>query len=381
MRAILVIVVVLWLVTSPSSADALNLGLAEAVQASYVDIAVPGYSIPSFVDWNSDGVCDLIVGEGSGTLPAKVRVYINYGSAAAPFFVTHFYVQSNGSDLVVVGGGCQGACPRVVYWDADGNKDLLVGQADGTLKLFTNIGTDTAPTFDGGTLLQVGIPGSQVDITVAARANPVVVDWDSDGRRDLVVGALDGKIHIFLNVGTDTEPLYLTEALAQSQGADLVVPTARSSPAVLDIDGDGMKDLLSGNTEGNLVFYSNLGTNTAPYFGDYELIESDGVPIDLAGTPRSRPSVCYWSTDDDILDVLIGSVDGMVRLYQGVAQTGDLNCDGFVNAYDIDPFICAVSPNCDFESIYGCQRMLGDCNGDGDVNAYDIDSFIALVGR
>ncbi|MFH1745532.1 MAG: hypothetical protein ABIG44_00660 [Planctomycetota bacterium] len=60
---------------------------------------------------------------------------------------------------------------------------------------------------------------------------------------------------------------------------------------------------------------------------------------------------------------------------------GDLNCDGPVNSYDIDGFICALSPNCDYEGIYPeCFRMLGDCNGDGDVNAYDIDGFIALVG-
>ena len=60
---------------------------------------------------------------------------------------------------------------------------------------------------------------------------------------------------------------------------------------------------------------------------------------------------------------------------------GDMNCDGYVNSYDIDGFICAVSPACDYEALYpDCDRMLADCNGDGDVNAYDIDGFIALVG-
>ncbi|MFH1748039.1 MAG: hypothetical protein ABIG44_13470 [Planctomycetota bacterium] len=60
---------------------------------------------------------------------------------------------------------------------------------------------------------------------------------------------------------------------------------------------------------------------------------------------------------------------------------GDMNCDGAVNAYDIDGFICAVSPACDYEGLYpDCDRMLADCNGDGAVNAYDIDGFITLVG-
>ncbi|MFH1746065.1 MAG: hypothetical protein ABIG44_03360 [Planctomycetota bacterium] len=60
---------------------------------------------------------------------------------------------------------------------------------------------------------------------------------------------------------------------------------------------------------------------------------------------------------------------------------GDMNCDGAVNSYDIDGFICALSPACDYEALYpDCDRMLADCNGDGDVNSYDIDGFIALVG-
>ena len=36
---------------------------------------MPGYSVPSLVDWNEDGRPDLTVGEGSGaTGPARVRV-------------------------------------------------------------------------------------------------------------------------------------------------------------------------------------------------------------------------------------------------------------------------------------------------------------------
>ncbi|MFH1747257.1 MAG: hypothetical protein ABIG44_09475 [Planctomycetota bacterium] len=60
---------------------------------------------------------------------------------------------------------------------------------------------------------------------------------------------------------------------------------------------------------------------------------------------------------------------------------GDMNCDGDINAYDIDGFICALSPTCDYETTYpNCHRILADCNGDGDVNSYDIDRFIELVG-
>ncbi|MFH1746964.1 MAG: S8 family serine peptidase [Planctomycetota bacterium] len=63
-----------------------------------------------------------------------------------------------------------------------------------------------------------------------------------------------------------------------------------------------------------------------------------------------------------------------------VYATGDMNCDGIVNAYDIDPFICAVSPECDYAAAWpDCDESLADANGDGSVDSYDIDAFIDLV--
>jgi hypothetical protein len=83
----------------------LNLGPEELVQANESDIGVPGYSIPSFVHWDDDGVKDLVVGEGSGTSTPGVRVYLNEGIESEPQFSTFFYAQSEGSNLTVSGGG------------------------------------------------------------------------------------------------------------------------------------------------------------------------------------------------------------------------------------------------------------------------------------
>jgi hypothetical protein len=323
-------------VTKDALADQtlLNLGPQELVQANGVDVQVPGYSVPSFVDFNSDSLKDLIIGEGGGGYPSgKVRVYLNVGTQSEPQFFDFFYVQSSGADLVVPAEGCLGCFPRVVYWNADDRKDLLVGLADGTVKFFLNIGTDESPAFGAGTPVTAASPGIPLD--VGKRATPTFVDWNSDGMKDLVVGALDGKIHIYINCGcTWPDPaFYFSEPLgqiAQENGHDLVVPSQRSSPVMLDLDGDGKNDMLTGNTNGQLLFYRNVGTDVAPSFLGYRLIESDGVPIDLSGTPRSRPSVCDW-TGDGYLDVLIGAGDGKVHLYQSVGLLGDIDKD-----YDVD---------------------------------------------
>lgn len=84
----------------------LMLGAEELVKAGGVDILVPGYSVPSFVFWDGDGLKDLVVGEGGGGVAeGKVRVYLNVGSWTVPAFASYFYAQSDGSDLVDPGSG------------------------------------------------------------------------------------------------------------------------------------------------------------------------------------------------------------------------------------------------------------------------------------
>jgi hypothetical protein len=351
----------------------LNLGSEELVEAGGLDIRVPGYSVPSLVDWNSDGRPDLVIGEGSYAYPGKVRVYLNVGSASAPQFADYFYAQSNSSDLVVPSSGCLGCFPRVVYWDADDRKDLLVGLADGTIKIFLNTAADDVPVFDAGATVVTGVADMPTDlaIDVGSRATPAFVDWDHDDRTDLVVGALDGKIHIYLNCGCGgaVPPNFwvwqLSGAFAQENGFDLVVPSSRSSPVVVDLDGDDKNDLLAGNTEGELLFYPNVGTDTQPSFSGFSLIESNGVPINLPGSPRSRPSVCDW-TGDGYFDVLIGAGDGKVHLYQSIGQPGDVDKD-----YDVDfqdfAFLAASWQQTDNGS-----RNYADLTGDGKVNIDDL---------
>jgi hypothetical protein len=315
--AALPLILMATLVGSPPASATLLPGPAQNIQAGGADIVVPGYSVPSTVDWNSDGLKDLVVGQGGGTAAqGKVRVYLNIGTGSQPAFANFTYVQAAGADLVVSASGCMGIFPRVVYWDADARKDLLAGEALGKVRLFTNTATDAAPAFDAGVYLQVGQPGVKADIDVGDRATPVPVDWNGDGRKDLVVGALDGKVRVYLNEGTDGAPDFRTVQYAHDGGADLVVPTGRSSPCLLDLDGDGNKDLLTGNTEGQLLFYHNVGTDQAPAFSGYVYVQSAGVPIDLPGSARSRPFICDWTGDLDA-DILLGSSDGLVRLYEG----------------------------------------------------------------
>ncbi len=55
---------------------------------------------------------------------------------------------------------------------------------------------------------------------------------------------------------------------------------------------------------------------------------------------------------------------------------GDLDCDGDVDFFDIDPFVAALNP----DATPNCPRMNADCDNDGDVDFFDIDPFVARLG-
>ncbi len=61
-------------------------------------------------------------------------------------------------------------------------------------------------------------------------------------------------------------------------------------------------------------------------------------------------------------------------------QLGDLNCDGVIDAFDIEPFILALTDPAGYALQHPeCDRNLADVNDDGAVDAFDIEPFIGLL--
>jgi hypothetical protein len=59
---------------------------------------------------------------------------------------------------------------------------------------------------------------------------------------------------------------------------------------------------------------------------------------------------------------------------------GDLNCDGSIDGFDIDPFVIALTDPVGYAVLYpGCDRMRADVNDDGTVDGFDIDAFVELL--
>jgi len=55
-------------------------------------------------------------------------------------------------------------------------------------------------------------------------ASPEVVDWNNDGKKDLLVGMFsEGKVMLFLNTGTDVDPKFKSGELLTAGGEEIHV--------------------------------------------------------------------------------------------------------------------------------------------------------------
>ncbi len=151
-------------------------------------------SAPVVVDWNNDGLLDLLV--GNETTTQGIRLYLNSGTPSAPVLTTWTYIQSGGSNI-----NRYRCCPQVYDLNGDGKKDLLMGENDAKIYYYENTGTDADPEFNGYEALQSG--GSAIDLYYGTRL--WVDDWDSDGLPDLLVSDFDGYVYVFMAQDTGVE--------------------------------------------------------------------------------------------------------------------------------------------------------------------------------
>jgi hypothetical protein len=202
-----------------------------------------------------------------------------------------------------------------VDFNNDGKKDLIVGDSDGFIHVFLNVGTDAKPVLGRGQRLQVG---GKV-FSCSSRAKPWAVDWNNDGKMDLVVGTEEGTVLLLLNTGTARVPAF-KEAVPLLSGRTQLNGGMRVCPAVFDWNHDGKKDLLCADEFGEVKLFENKGTDAQPVFAGAQVIQARGSPIYAKGTPAKAASGAVQPAGKDFSPICGG--------YRSRVTVVDWNNDG-----------------------------------------------------
>ena len=265
---------------------------------------------PAFADLDGDGDYDMLAATdyfydyGSYSYVYSFKYFENIGTATNPV-----YASGVDNPFGITAPTTGYLTPTFVDIDGDGDMDIFYGHRNGRFYFMENTGTPTAPAFAA----PVESPFGLVDI--GSYSTPTFADIDGDGDFDMISGEYYGDFYYFENTGTSALPAFATPVVNPS-GLTSLGSYNYSAPSLIDIDGDGDFDLLSGHDDGNFYYFENTGSSTVPAFG---LVQVNPFSLTRVGSPslrrNSKPTFIDIDNDGD-MDLMAGDSNGDFNFYK-----------------------------------------------------------------
>lgn len=371
-----------------------------------------------YVDYDGDGKLDLVVGvdywgdygevspsvslwdaQGhwkSGPLRGYVYLLRNTGTNDAPVYAAPEQLKSAGGAALEVYGQ---PSPSFGDFRGTGKLDLICGEFTDGFTYFENTGTRTAPKYAPGRPLTLGGAPLHTDLCMIT---PVAVDFNGDGILDLVCGDEDGRVCLLEGTGkvVDGVPQFLAPRYFR-QLADNVKFGALSIPVSVDWDGDGLDDLIVGDSAGYVGFIKNLGGNPVRWAAPVYLSAAGQVIREQAGPngsiqgPSERkwgytnPSVADWD-GDGLPDLIVNGIWGRVVWYRNI---GTRTAPKLAAAQPVEVAWSGPTPKPawdwwdpkgkDLVTLWRSTPLAIDLDHDGltDLVTLDIDGYLAWYQR
>ncbi|MFO7659846.1 MAG: FG-GAP-like repeat-containing protein [Candidatus Cloacimonadaceae bacterium] len=242
-------------------------------------------------DLDNDGDLDLVTGGFTG-----LHLFLNTGTTASPV-----YAEAPGYFSGILTSNFP--IPDLADVDNDGDLDLVVGFSEnGSVRLFFNTGTPASGQFSQANSLEIG--------DVGLYAYPIFCDLDADNDQDILVGRdLHGFVY-YQNNGTPSSGNWQTNSALFS---GLGMQDYWNSPDLVDLNNDGLFDLVFGTASGPLHYYVNTGTPSNPSWQANTALF--GGVLDVGGA--SSPVFFDFDNDGD-LDLISGSQLGDIKYYRNI---------------------------------------------------------------
>ncbi len=297
------------------------------------------FPVASYLDVNNDGKKDLLVSPFTSVYALaentrSIWYYKNNGTATVPEFD---YVKPDfwQGEMLEVGTG---AYPVLYDYNNDGLQDIIIGNYGyldssyyefGYLKaifrsqiaVLENTGTTTNPSFH---LVNNDYAGLSALKLIGLL--PTFGDLDDDGDMDMISGVSDGTLLYFENIaGAGNIPVYNTPVF-NYQSIDI---GTYSAPQLFDINSDSLLDLAIGNKTGLISYYQNTGSSTNPLFT--KITDSLGKVnvTDPNISVHGYSAPCFFK-DSNKTKLFTGSEKGNIFYYKDIES----NLAGKFTAYD-----------------------------------------------
>lgn len=344
-----------------------------------LDIQQANFPATFYVDVTFDGINDLIVSPNQPNLSENVNctwLYENQGQNDAPIFD---FQRKNflTSDMIDAGAD---AHPAFFDYDSDGDLDIVIGnhtyfrenamtgqgeQPYGTLTLWKNIGDAYAPSFDLVTDDYAEISSlAGYGLNDFINLHPTFGDIDADGDMDMILGEQNGYIHLFLNSAPAGFPAFFT--LTEYRYQDINIGKS-STPQLVDVDADGLLDLIIGEKNAILNFYHNTGSQSDAQF---TLISNNWGGVDVqtnTGGTLDGYSVPFLIQLNDSSEPLlfVGSEKGQIYLYDDVIANAFSGVDfTLLNESILNPLSERISvAMADMDSDQKMDMLIGNISG------------------
>jgi hypothetical protein len=233
---------------------------------------------PVLFDYNQDGKLDIMLGNdgyylGNGVYNGRLALLENTGTTTQPKFEIIDKDYLNISSL-----GFRSVHPTFGDLDDDGDMDMILGELEGFLHFYEN-------TAGPGNPVQFVLTTPYYkSIDIGRSSTPQLFDVNADGKLDLIIGEQDGNVNYFENIGSAQNADFNSTPTNATFGNIEVMPeccTGFTTPHMTRNNQNQMM-LFVGTEQGYILTYDFIENNLNGTFQVIDSIPTNGKYISLS---------------------------------------------------------------------------------------------------